>query len=424
MLQPGISLCMIVKNEERNLARCLKSIMDGVEQIVIVDTGSSDRTLAVAAEFGAEIHVFAWINDFSAARNYSLSFARHQWILVLDADSEANFTAAELRATVAAAEKRQDATIYLWLVDTDELGQRYARYRQPLLWRNGLGIKYVNAIHEMALIQAPAGKSSLELFHYGYKGVSPEKLAEKHRRNFTILHQEYAARPEDTRVGWELAREYCAVNDFTAALPIIEQTIAQWRLQKPQKPPDASMLEIRIQALIETNRHQEALLAIEDARREQPLFPIFPLLLQRLFILDQRWPEALNTFADYKQLVYRYRNGELIEPETPVFGLFEYPEAVKAAAQSAVMTGDQALISEYFMEAYREDAGKTVDALAKIAARLDIVTLLTILLQMTAHRKTTQLKELILAIIPQAPPATIELLRRLMTELRNWPEQE
>src|SRR5690242_15059907 len=82
----NISLCMIVKNEEASLATCLQSAADLVNEVIVVDTGSSDQTKAIAARFGARVHDFAWVNDFSAARNESLRQASGEWIFWLDAD--------------------------------------------------------------------------------------------------------------------------------------------------------------------------------------------------------------------------------------------------------------------------------------------------------------------------------------------------
>ncbi len=84
--KPGLSLCMIVKDEEDCLARCLLSAVPVVDEIVIVDTGSTDRTTEIAKAFGAKVYDFEWIDDFSEARNLSLSKATGEWILVLDAD--------------------------------------------------------------------------------------------------------------------------------------------------------------------------------------------------------------------------------------------------------------------------------------------------------------------------------------------------
>ena len=83
----SLSLCMIVKNEERNLPRCLDSVRDLVGEIVIVDTGSTDRTPGIAAEYGAKVVPFDFTRvDFAAARNCSIAHATGRWILVLDAD--------------------------------------------------------------------------------------------------------------------------------------------------------------------------------------------------------------------------------------------------------------------------------------------------------------------------------------------------
>jgi len=81
-----LSFCIIVKNEEQNLPRCLASVQDFVDEMIVLDTGSSDRTIEIAQSFGAQIHSFIWCNDFSAARNESQKSAQGDWVLVLDAD--------------------------------------------------------------------------------------------------------------------------------------------------------------------------------------------------------------------------------------------------------------------------------------------------------------------------------------------------
>ena len=81
-----ISLCMIVKNEQDVIARCLESVKNIVDEIIIVDTGSSDRTVEIASHYTQNIYHFDWIDDFSAARNFSFSKATKEYILWLDAD--------------------------------------------------------------------------------------------------------------------------------------------------------------------------------------------------------------------------------------------------------------------------------------------------------------------------------------------------
>ena len=85
-MKKGISVCMIIKNEERSLDQCLNSIKDIADEIIIVDTGSTDKSIEIAESFNARIYHFDWIDDFSAARNESIKYANYNWIFLIDAD--------------------------------------------------------------------------------------------------------------------------------------------------------------------------------------------------------------------------------------------------------------------------------------------------------------------------------------------------
>ena len=86
--KPRLSVCMIVKNEERFLGQCLASVKDIADELIVIDTGSTDRTVEIAREHGAQVGYFEWCNDFAAARNASIAPATGDWILFLDADEE------------------------------------------------------------------------------------------------------------------------------------------------------------------------------------------------------------------------------------------------------------------------------------------------------------------------------------------------
>jgi glycosyltransferase involved in cell wall biosynthesis len=87
-LKPFLSVCLIVKNESQHLSRCLASVKPYADEIIVVDTGSQDNTPDIAREYGAKLSYFAWGDDFSAARNYSISQACGEWIFIIDADEE------------------------------------------------------------------------------------------------------------------------------------------------------------------------------------------------------------------------------------------------------------------------------------------------------------------------------------------------
>ncbi|RUS46468.1 glycosyltransferase family 2 protein [Cohnella sp. AR92] len=144
-----VSLCMIVKNEEEVLDRCLGSVADLVDEIVIVDTGSTDRTKEIAARYGARVHDFEWIFDFAAARNYSFSLATEEYILWLDADDRFlerdRKLFAELKATL---DPEVDSVAMEYHLAFDAEGKPAAMAKRNRLVRRACGFKWHNPIHE------------------------------------------------------------------------------------------------------------------------------------------------------------------------------------------------------------------------------------------------------------------------------------
>ena len=90
--EPEISACMMVRDEEKLLPQCLKSIKDHVDEIIVVDTGSRDNTIAIAESFGASVYHHPWEAHFSKHRNQSLEYACGSWLFIIDADEELRMT--------------------------------------------------------------------------------------------------------------------------------------------------------------------------------------------------------------------------------------------------------------------------------------------------------------------------------------------
>ena len=142
--EPTLTLAMIVKDEEEHLANCLRSVHGVANEIIVVDTGSTDDTVTIAIDAGARVLFFEWSDDFSAARNVSLRYASGDWILWLDADEELTPESVEpLKAllrdqTVAAAHLRID----------NLMSGRIVPFLTPRLWRNHPTIRFKQPIHE------------------------------------------------------------------------------------------------------------------------------------------------------------------------------------------------------------------------------------------------------------------------------------
>ncbi|MEW6227346.1 MAG: glycosyltransferase [Bacillota bacterium] len=193
--QTQISLCMIVKDEEEFLPGCLVSVKGVADEIVVVDTGSTDRTVEIAREFGARVYHYRWDDDFAAARNESLKHATCGWILVLDADERlAAGAGGELRAV---AEGKGVKAIYAAkIVNYGTPGGETEHYF-PRFFPNHAGIQYEGIVHERptpsvsSYLSAgclPRRLKGFVLLHHGYE-QDVVKNRDKKRRNIVLLQK-------------------------------------------------------------------------------------------------------------------------------------------------------------------------------------------------------------------------------------------
>ncbi|MDR2073934.1 MAG: glycosyltransferase [Oscillospiraceae bacterium] len=152
----NISLCMIVKNEEKNIENCLKSIEKIIDEIIIIDTGSTDSTKKIAAEYTNLIYDFKWSDDFSMARNYSFSKATKDYIMWLDADdiitNENQKLFKELKENL---DNETDIVMCKYNTAFDEEGHPTFFYYRERIIRRSLNLKWKGAIHEAI---TPTGK--------------------------------------------------------------------------------------------------------------------------------------------------------------------------------------------------------------------------------------------------------------------------
>ena len=146
LIAPLLSICMIVKNEEKNLARALASTTGLDAELVVADTGSTDGTVEVALRAGARVVTFPWVDDFSAARNFCFASARGRWLLVLDADEELT---EGLRSEIARVlEASHAGALRLPVCNVDDRGALRMRAPSVRLVRSGRGYAYEGRVHE------------------------------------------------------------------------------------------------------------------------------------------------------------------------------------------------------------------------------------------------------------------------------------
>lgn len=208
-----ISACYIVKNEAKNLAKSIKSLKNQVNEIVVVDTGSTDNTIVVARKLGAKIYSFPWQDDFSKARNFVLSKAKGEWLVLLDADEY--FTAKTagnirqvIRQVIRQAQQADGLLIQMINYDVDKAEVQDYFYQLRIV-RNQQGLHYEGKIHEE--LKLSEGKSMkflrippemLEIYHTGYaSSVSRQKL----ERNLKLLQRAV----DNGQSEADLARYFC-----------------------------------------------------------------------------------------------------------------------------------------------------------------------------------------------------------------------
>jgi glycosyltransferase involved in cell wall biosynthesis len=231
--RPTISLCMIVKNEEACLGRCLKSVCDHVDEIIIVDTGSTDRTVEIAKSYGARIYHHPWENDFSKHRNQSISYATGDWIFILDADEELFPEDGSALRDVAGKGKADYYHCRFYDVNRD--GSVRGVFYHIRLFRNGMGMGYEQKVHNQLRFRGKEAFSAIRIRHYGYD-LTPEQMEAKHIRTTTLLKEMLVNDPEDVYCIFQLSSSYSMHREHDRAVEYGEMALEIMRRKKLRNP--------------------------------------------------------------------------------------------------------------------------------------------------------------------------------------------
>jgi glycosyltransferase involved in cell wall biosynthesis len=261
-----LSIVLIVKNEEDCLERCLESVK-GVDEIVVCDTGSTDKTIEIAKKFTDKICHFKWCDDFSKARNYALSKCTGDWVLFMDADWVLNNTIKEVKDAIAG-----DAVSVK--LKASQGGFHYL----PVLFKRGL--TYSGKVHECI---SPNDKrsSNLEITYYPNKNKKPDRnlkillTMEKTPRTLFYLSKEYM----------DLGRLEEAVKSFDEYLPV-----ATWLSEK------AEAYYYKALCLWKLNRGNEARIECFEAIKINPDMKKVLLLCSQMHF--EPWKSKWKQIAD------------------------------------------------------------------------------------------------------------------------------
>ncbi len=262
---PHLSACMMVKNEEALLPQCLESIRDVADEIVIVDTGSTDRTVAIAESFGARVYHHPWENDFSKHRNQSLSYATGDWILIIDADEKLDD--ASIPLVRRALRESPSPMIAVMVRSFTEKGQHTGGGLSVRMFKNGLGFHYKGIIHNQLQDISNPRYYPIVLWHYGYD-LDEAALRRKRQRSLALLLKQADLSPDDHVTRHHIAVTYFADQRWEEALASAVQTL---ELQAAKDIPGIGWTHfIRCFSLYKLGRTDEA---VDKARSALESFP-------------------------------------------------------------------------------------------------------------------------------------------------------
>jgi cytochrome P450/predicted O-linked N-acetylglucosamine transferase (SPINDLY family) len=275
--RPQISLCMIVKNEESNLTACLNSAAHLVDEIVVVDTGSTDNTKAVATSMGARVVDFTWSEDFAAARNESLRHARGKWIFYLDADERIDpDNQQRLRDLFAGLEDENTAYTMRQLSPAKTRTGLAFLVGMVRLFRNNPRLRWQYRIHEQILpalmrCGTEIRQTEITIEHLGYQDA--DRLISKLERNLHLSRLEYAEHPDDPFILFNLGFVYLELEQAGEALPLLRRSL---ELAQPSDPFVRMLFAVLARSQDRLGQKVEALATLRTGRAH---FPDDPELL-------------------------------------------------------------------------------------------------------------------------------------------------
>lgn len=265
--EPRLSLCVIARNEEAQIERCLLSAKPIVDEMVVLDTGSTDRTRELARALGAAVFDWPWRDDFAAARNAALDRAAGDWTLWLDADEA---LLPESHARVRELVRRPDAQAYFVLrQEAEQDGQidGFVEMRQLRLWRQDPALRFTGRCHPHmdAALDARGRRtgqrvydSDVRIRHTGYRA---EMLPGKQARAARLLQLELADRPGQIYYEVELGRTWAILGDARGPA-LLDDVLARVLAAGPNVPPPPITAAVLERCLRADDPHSPQVMAV------------------------------------------------------------------------------------------------------------------------------------------------------------------
>lgn len=222
-----LSICMIVRDEEKFLDSCLKSLKpltdSGVAELIIVDTGSIDKTIDIAKKYTDKIYFKKWENNFSEARNYSISLAKGEYIFIMDADQDMEEKEVNKLIKLFSNEdyKKYNTYSLIYKNFTVEDLSLYTLFSLNLIFKNDGTFRYEGKVHNQPIYKEPVKNLDIYMNHYGYI-MTKDIKEKKFNRTATLLKKELEKDPNNIYYRYQLSRSYEMHDDHKEAVIEVE----------------------------------------------------------------------------------------------------------------------------------------------------------------------------------------------------------
>lgn len=292
-----LSLCMIVKNEDQNIKSCLSKVVDFVDEIIIVDTGSTDNTKNIASEFTKKVYDFKWCNDFSKARNFAISKAANDWILVLDADEfVTNFFRDNVNKFIKNSlnKKKVGRVQRINIMEDPNGNKKYIERVNRLFNRNYFN--YEGIIHEQIRdLNGETYETEIVDIIVEHVGYTKEVLhrTDKIKRNISLLEVAVKNDSEDPYLYFQLGKSYYMMKDYKTSVLYFEKALSfelDFRLEYVE-----DLVETYGYALINSGRYSEALI-LENCIEIYSELPDFQFVMGLVYMNNAKFTQAVERF--------------------------------------------------------------------------------------------------------------------------------
>ncbi len=326
-----LSICMMVKNEAKNLRKCLESLEPIMKEIkselIIVDTGSEDNTVEIAKEYTNKVYFHEWNNNFSHMRNITISYAKGAWIFIIDADEvveDPQGLVKFLKSNKANHYNTGTIVINSYTRENDDL--TFGSLLIPRLFKNDEEFKYEGAIHEQPKFKSPIINIDIQIAHYGYVSTDKELMERKFHRNIEILKSEIEKDPENFYYWYQLSLSYGMHKDYKEAL---EANIKAYDIVNNTKIDVTRCMYIYTHLAITyflSEMYEEAVEISNEAIKIRDEYLDLHYVLGKSQMELGRTEEAINSFKSYLRMhknYYKFHGSKDITTANYTLGFIE-----------------------------------------------------------------------------------------------------